>query len=47
MEMAAQKIFDQAMKSGELQSLIKDMKARKIDPYSVAEMILQKVRIDG
>ena len=47
MEMAAQKIFDQAMKSGELQSLIDDMKTRKIDPYSAVELIIQKVRIDG
>jgi LAO/AO transport system kinase len=46
MEMAAQRIFDQAMKSGELKSLIDDMKTRKIDPYSVVELIIQKVRID-
>jgi LAO/AO transport system kinase len=44
MEMATQKIFDQAADSGELKTLIENLRNRKVDPYSAAEMIVKKVR---
>jgi len=47
MEMATQKILDQAADSAELKVLIENLRNRKIDPYSAAEMIVKKMRFEG
>ena len=47
MEKVTQKIVDQAMTSGEFKSVVENLKNRKIDPYSAADMIVKKVRFEG
>jgi len=46
MERVTQKIFDQAAGSVEIKSVIENLKERKIDPYSAAEMIVKKVQVE-
>jgi len=43
MEMAAEKIFDGAKDTPAYQALLDDLKARRIDPISAAEKMLQKL----